>query len=586
MKHNITFLVSLLALGILIACTQTPEQMAEKALRSSTVRLEMKDADGKHLGWGSGFFIKRDGIVTHIYVIAGATSIEAELVSKGKKFAIKGVTAFDTGNKLVILKVVGKGSKPISLGNSDNIQGSGYILGYDEYSETTFDRLLLPSLPPETTGGPILNSQGEVVGVVDITGNTLQSFKIPSVPINAKAVEELLEKSESLEKSEPLLTWQKRKPIRSIATEQLAKKKGRPATVRLISRDNEEQDSLGSGFFVERNKIVTNIHCVASTTKIQAELFDKKTLYDIIGVTAFDPARDLVVLKVAGKGPKPLSLGDSDAVQGNEPIAAVGNPIGKEEFEVTRGEMWNRRSDGKLRMKIEISPGNSGGPILNHKGQVIGVAANYHSTGSGTVGFAIPSNALEKLRESEPMELEKWQEKLVIRAFAYRFKANILIIHSTDYKKVIELLDKARGLLNSEDDYSCFLRGDAHLKLRQYQDAKTAFSKAIGLIPDEAMYWGRRGITKLMLGEYEEAIADFEEAIRLNPDYANAYSNRAATRYHWGKFEEVERKSKIVRRLYKKAIEDCKKALELNPNHEPANKYLERAKEALKQLEK
>ncbi|MDE0468135.1 MAG: hypothetical protein OYL97_13870 [Candidatus Poribacteria bacterium] len=112
---NHKFLVGMLVFGALIACTQTPEQIAEEALRSATVRLEAKDADGDHLGYGSGFFVARDQIVTHIDVVASATSIEAELVSKGKKYAIEGVTTFDVENKLVILKVKSKNAKWIKL---------------------------------------------------------------------------------------------------------------------------------------------------------------------------------------------------------------------------------------------------------------------------------------------------------------------------------------------------------------------------------------------------------------------------------------------------------------------------------------
>ena len=81
-------LFCLLSMGILKSCTQTPEQIVEKALHSSTVRLAMKDADGEGFGWGCGFFIDRDEIVTHIDVVAGATSIEAQLVEKKRNILL------------------------------------------------------------------------------------------------------------------------------------------------------------------------------------------------------------------------------------------------------------------------------------------------------------------------------------------------------------------------------------------------------------------------------------------------------------------------------------------------------------------
>ena len=78
---------------------------------------------------------------------------------------------------------------------------------------------------------------------------------------------------------------------------------------------NGQPISLGSGFFVRNGQIATNLHVVEGAARGYAKLVGQKTKYDIEGITAIDPQRDLVILKVSASDPQALSLGDSDAVQ-------------------------------------------------------------------------------------------------------------------------------------------------------------------------------------------------------------------------------------------------------------------------------
>ncbi len=368
---------------------------------------------------------------------------------------------------------------------------------------------------------------------------------------------------------------------------------------------------LGSGFFVDRDKIATNIHCVAGYTKIGAKLVGAETFYDIEGVIASDPENDLVILKVAGKGPKPLSFGDSDAVQNGEPIAAVGNPEGGIEGKITHGKVYNRRdSDKWLRLAIEMHPGNSGGPVLSRNG-VIGIAAQKESSDYGSWGYAIPSNTLDELLKknatAKPLDLEKWQQKPPIRAYDDDSLAGYIFGYSKSdpekrnyyYGAAIELLDRAIERYKHRDFY--LLRGNVYEELEQYQKAIEDYTECLNLKSDYAMghaYQGRvkwtchryeeaisdfekvielvpahvysymlMGGSKLQLSRYEEAIADFGKAIELSPNDANAYENRGRARGLWGQeFEEARGKSEAAKTQYRAAIKDFKKSLELAPN--------------------
>jgi hypothetical protein len=161
---------------------------------------------------------------------------------------------------------------------------------------------------------------------------------------------------------------------------------------------NGQPLSLGSGFFVRGGEIASNLHVVEGAARGYAKLVSEKAKYDIEGITAVDPYRDLVVLKISAARPQTLSLGNSDAVQVGEPVYAVGNPQGLEGT-FSQGIVSSIRevgTDKLLQITAPISPGSSGGPVLNGKGEVIGVSVATFRGGQN-LNFAIPSNYLKTL---------------------------------------------------------------------------------------------------------------------------------------------------------------------------------------------
>ena len=192
------FLVPLLFCIVTVTIAQTPQQIAQKAFRS-TVLLVMEDANGQPLSLGSGFFVKDDQIATNLHVVEGATRGYAKLVSKETKFNIEGYTAIDEKRDLIILKVTTFGTQAISLGNSDFAQvgETVYAVGNPRGLEGTFSQGIISSirpvgidkliqitapLSPGSSGGPVLNRRGEVIGVSVLTirdGQNL-NFAIPS----------------------------------------------------------------------------------------------------------------------------------------------------------------------------------------------------------------------------------------------------------------------------------------------------------------------------------------------------------------------------------------------------------------------
>ncbi|MGH8104540.1 MAG: Do family serine endopeptidase [bacterium] len=157
---------------------------------------------------------------------------------------------------------------------------------------------------------------------------------------------------------------------------------------------------LGSGFIVSKDGyIVTNAHVVKGMDEIKVELQNGRT-YDakLIGIS--EPY-ETAVIKVDAKGDLPtLRFGDSDKVQVGEWVIAIGNPLG-EKYTVTQGiiSATERSFSPVLRTDVlqtdaAINRGNSGGPLLNLDGEVIGVNTAIETPNGGSVGigFALPSN--------------------------------------------------------------------------------------------------------------------------------------------------------------------------------------------------
>lgn len=160
----------------------------------------------------------------------------------------------------------------------------------------------------------------------------------------------------------------------------------------------QQSSSLGSGFVVDPSGvIVTNNHVIAGADEIVVRFHDDSELpAKLLGR---DPKTDLAVLKVESPTPLPfLKLGDSDAIRVGDWVIAIGNPFGLG-GSVSAGIISARARDIRsgpyddyLQTDAAINKGNSGGPMLNMSGEVIGVNSAIFSPTGGSVGigFAVP----------------------------------------------------------------------------------------------------------------------------------------------------------------------------------------------------
>ena len=165
--------------------------------------------------------------------------------------------------------------------------------------------------------------------------------------------------------------------------------------------------SLGSGVVVSKEgHILTNHHVIAGMTEIRVQLTDGRNLAaELIGS---DPATDIAVLRIQALNMEPLPLGESDDLRVGQQIFAVGNPYGLEET-VTRGIVSAKGRHTASDSSIEyiqhdaaVNQGNSGGPLLNLRGEIVGINSAIFSRTGGWQGisFAVPSNSARRVLEA------------------------------------------------------------------------------------------------------------------------------------------------------------------------------------------
>jgi len=169
----------------------------------------------------------------------------------------------------------------------------------------------------------------------------------------------------------------------------------------------EQSRGVGSGFVISQDGyVMTNAHVVADAETIYVTLPDKREFKaKLIGS---DKRTDVALLKVDATGLPKLTLGDSDKVRAGEWVLAIGSPFGLDNT-VTAGIVSAKGRDTGdylpfIQTDVAVNPGNSGGPLINLRGEVIGINSQIYSRSGGYMGisFAIPID--EAMRVTEQLK--------------------------------------------------------------------------------------------------------------------------------------------------------------------------------------
>lgn len=184
--------------------------------------------------------------------------------------------------------------------------------------------------------------------------------------------------------------------------------------IQTIYGGTAEAESAGTGFIITSDGLIlTNKHVASTINAAYSVITADGKNYDA-AVQSIDPLNDLAVIKISATGLPVVELGDSDQLVVGQWVVAVGNALGQYQNTVTAGVISAKQRDiqassstgassenlsGMLQTDTAINSGNSGGPLVNLQGQVIGINTAVASNAQG-IGFAIPINAAKSAIDS------------------------------------------------------------------------------------------------------------------------------------------------------------------------------------------
>ena len=403
-------------------------------------------------------------------------------------------------------------------------------------------------------------------------------------------------------------------------------KKVKPSVVLISTFDKDNKPiAQGSGFFIDnKGRLITNHHVIEGAYSATIKTSTGKE-YPVQGIVAKDTEADIVklVVNLPDANMTFLNLCENLPSEG-EDIFVIGNPLGLEST-VSSGIVSAVRdipAFGKIfQITAPVSSGSSGSPVINSKGEVIGIATLIFTEGQN-LNFAIPSEKILALKETAKIPLleeytagttdvndakkllykgvDKYLEKNWTAALTYFQQVvaddpnNVLALCSVGdcYNKLcqyIKAIEAYKQAVRIKPDFA-----EAHYNLAvffcqigKYQEAVEACKEATKIDPNYANAHFELGFAYQNLGNNEKAIEAFNEAIRIKPDYAQAYFDLGIIYSNLGRHEDAIKLLKQAIHIkpdyaeayynlgvtygslgnYQEVIEMCKQAIQLKPTY-------------------
>ena len=343
-------------------------------------------------------------------------------------------------------------------------------------------------------------------------------------------------------------------PVHSQETLPELVRRVKPSVVAITTYDsNGEALMTGSGFFLTSGKVVTNLHVVRGAARAEIKTLDGKgRVYPVNGLLSIDDEGDLALLSVEMpvERARNTELAESLPDEG-EPIFVIGNPL-KLEGSVSDGIVSAVREVPNVGRIIQItapiSHGNSGSPVFNYRGQVLGVVTVKVTNGQN-INLAIAAARVNQLKTERlrPLsELSAKSSKAELSETFYRTGLESLWLGN--YDNAVGYFETAVNR-NPKRAEAWVQVGYCKVKQGKNAEAIRAYQQALQLKPDNAEIHNKLGDAYYYAGRLREAIESYTEAARLRPDYAETYYNLAIAYFESGNQPMATTQAKTLQRL-------------------------------------
>jgi tetratricopeptide (TPR) repeat protein len=332
-----------------------------------------------------------------------------------------------------------------------------------------------------------------------------------------------------------------------------------PSSVVVLTYNPEDKlAGQGTGFFINaKGDVITNYHVIQGALRAEVRTSGGE-VFPVKRVVADDKAGDLARLSVDTFGAivRPLRVNTSLPEVG-ERVVVVGSPLGLEKT-VSDGIVSAVREVphfGKIiQLTAPISQGSSGSPVVNMKGEVVGIISFFVAPGQN-LNFAIPGERIAGLVPGEGKSFSEWarisQEDVaayVLQVYATGIKYMLL----EDYDRALAFFTEVLKV-NPNHAGAYFQVGYCLGQLGRYEEAIEPYRRAVRLRPEDADTYNNLCVAYNMVGRLSEAVESCTQAIGIRSDLAEAHNNLGWSYHKLGRFQE--------------SIESCHRAIRIKPDY-------------------
>lgn len=336
-------------------------------------------------------------------------------------------------------------------------------------------------------------------------------------------------------------------------------KRVKPAVVAIATYDaSGEALMTGSGFFLKPGQVVTNLHVIRGAVRGEIKTLDGKgKMFPIAGVLAVDEEGDLALLSVDTSQDRVRSTElASELPDEGEPIFVIGNPL-KLEGSVSDGIVSAVRevpnSYRIIQITAPISHGNSGSPVFNLKGQVLGVVTIKVTNGQN-INLAIAAARVAQLTAGKMKPLSELAAKGKGDVAESLYRSGLDSLWLGNYDNAVGYFENAANK-NPKRAETWVQVGYCKVKQGKIQEAIRAYQQALQLKPSDAEIHNKLGDAYYYSGRLREAIEAYTEAARLRPEWAETFYNLALAYSESGNPSMAAAQARILQRLDPKLYE-------------------------------